>query len=62
MADDNNYEVYKPEWIPEGASTEQYPGFVMTGVDATKAKPTAPIYKPKKYTAEELIDGILNPA
>ncbi len=60
MADENNYDVYKPEWIPEGASNEQYPGFVMTGVDAKKAKPKAPIYKPKKYTAEELINGIIN--
>ncbi len=60
MADENNYEVYKPEWIPEGASNEQYPGFVMTGVDAKQAKPKAPIHKPKNYTAEELINGIIN--
>lgn len=60
MADDNNYDVYKPEWIPEGASKEQYPGFVMTGVDAKQAKPKAPTHKPKKYTAEELVNGILN--
>ena len=32
MANENNYDVYKPEWIPEGAKDEQYPGFVMTGV------------------------------
>ncbi len=60
MADENNYDVYKPEWIPEGASNEQYPGFVMTGVDAKQAKPKAPIHKPKNYTAEELINGIIN--
>jgi LAO/AO transport system kinase len=60
MADGNNYDVYKPEWIPEGASEEQFPGFVMTGVDAKSAKPSAVIHKPKKYTAEELIDGILH--
>jgi LAO/AO transport system kinase len=60
MADGNNYDVYKPEWIPEGASEEQFPGFVMTGVDAKAAKPSAVIHKPKKYTAEELIDGILH--
>ena len=60
MADENKYDVYKPEWIPEGASNEQYPGFVMTGVDAKQAKPKAPIHKPKKYTAEELINGIIN--
>ena len=60
MADENKYDVYKPEWIPEGASNEQYPGFVMTGVDAKQAKPQAPIHTPKKYTAEELIKGIIN--
>ena len=27
MANENNYDVYKPEWIPEGAKDEQYPGF-----------------------------------
>ncbi len=60
MADDNNYEVYTPEWIPEGGSKEQYPGFVMTGVDAKAAKPKKTFQKPKNYTAQELIDGILN--
>lgn len=58
MAD--NYDIYKPEWIPEGASNEQYPGFVMTGVDVKNAKPKPPVHKPKVYTAEELIQGILN--
>ena len=43
MANENNYDVYKPEWIPEGGSKEQYPGFVMTGVNAKDAKPKAPI-------------------
>lgn len=60
MADETKYDVYKPEWIPEGASEEQYPGFVMTGVDPLDAKPKPPVHKPKKYTAEELIQGILN--
>ncbi len=60
MANENNYDVYKPEWIPEGAKDEQYPGFVMTGVNVQDAKPKAPIHKPKNYTAEELIDGIIN--
>ncbi len=60
MADETKYDVYKPEWIPEGASEEQYPGFVMTGVDPLSAKPKPPVHKPKKYTAEELIQGILN--
>lgn len=60
MANENNYDVYKPEWIPEGGSNEQYPGFVMTGVNAKDAKPKAPVHKPKNYTAEELIDGIIN--
>ena len=27
MANENNYDVYKPEWIPEGAKDEQYPGY-----------------------------------
>ena len=31
MANENNYDVYKPEWIPEGAKDEQYPGFVKIG-------------------------------
>ena len=52
MANENNYDVYKPEWIPEGAKDEQYPGFVMTGVNVQDAKPKAPIHKPKNYTAE----------
>ena len=60
MANENNYDVYKPEWIPEGAKDEQYPGFVMTGVNVQDAKPKAPIHKPKNYTAEELIDVIIN--
>lgn len=59
MANDN-FDIYKPEWIPEGASNEQYPGFVMTGVDAKDAKPRKTFQKPKQYTAQELIDGILN--
>ena len=42
------------------AKDEQYPGFVMTGVNVQDAKPKAPIHKPKNYTAEELIDGIIN--
>lgn len=57
---DEKYDIYKPEWIPEGASSEQFPGFVMTGVTNENARPKPPAVKIRQYTAEELVEGILN--
>ncbi len=57
---DEKYDIYKPEWIPEGASSEQFPGFVMTGVTNENARPKPPSVKIRQYTAEELVEGILN--
>lgn len=57
---DEKYDIYKPEWIPEGASSEQFPGFVMTGVTNEHARPKPPSVKIRQYTAQELVEGILN--
>ena len=54
------YDTYKPEWIPENADENKFPGFVMTGVEGVGgAKPKENIVKKKKLTAQDYIDGIL---
>lgn len=54
------YDKYKPEWTPKDGNPEQFPGFVMTGVEGVGgAKPKPTSVKKKKLTAQDYIDGIL---